>query len=431
MGGGLTSFSVNLTGLALGFIGHAMICRALGAEAYGYYAIWISMSLLLVMPAKFGLDMVAMRFASLYIAHRRMGALGALSRFAARVLIISNAAVATFATIAYFSLWDQTLIQSPTGFMLLTVMVLQLSFLGVYSAFFRATRHIFESQAYDKLVRPVLIVGIIATLPLLQVHLTLELAIYITAGATGVALLALAVRFRTVFARQWKHEESDLSDRSRWLNLGWPVLLINAVQQLIAQTPLLLLGSLAGSENAGHYAAAARLAAFVSFGLAALNAISAPMIASAHARNDKQELRRIASVNARLALLTGGAVSIVFILFGRSVLEIFGSSFADAYPALLILLIGGLVNAAAGAVGYFMTMTGNQLAALIIFILGLIISISLCLILIPTYGLIGGAISGAAGVSFVNLAQYVFVLIRIGVDTSALGLKITSRSEAG
>ena len=97
------------------------------------------------------------------------------------------------------------------------------------------------------------------------------------------------------------------------------------------------------------------------------------MIAAAYRRNDMGELRRIAYINARLALLCAIGASLVFFAAGRQILTVFGDGFEQAYPALLILLAGGLVNASTGSVGFFMTMTNRQRAALVIIFLALAI----------------------------------------------------------
>jgi O-antigen/teichoic acid export membrane protein len=188
------------------------------------------------------------------------------------------------------------------------------------------------------------------------------------------------------------------------------------------QMEVILLGHLATATDAGLFAAAWRLASLTPFALAALASIAGPQIASSYHRGAIDELAGVSRLIARLGLLIAIATAALLVLFGRPLLDLFGPEFDAAYPALIALTIGGLVNAFTGVVAYMMTLTGRERPALIIFAGALAISLLLNLALIPRFGALGAAIASSSATAAWNLAMLAYVRRRLGIDTSALAL---------
>jgi len=133
------------------------------------------------------------------------------------------------------------------------------------------------------------------------------------------------------------------------------------------------------------------------------------------------ELARIARLNARFSIIFASAMALALATAGKWALGLFGPGFEADYPALLILLAGGLVNSFTGSVVYLLMMTGHQRAALWIMAGALGLSIAANIILIPLYGVTGSAIASALALAGWNIAMVIHVRRRIGVDATALG----------
>lgn len=425
--GGLVSFGVRAAGLALGLCSHVLLSRALGANDYGLYAIAIGWCMILVIPAKFGLDHTALRYASVYVQEKRMGLLKSLVFYSTKLLFFSTALIgaAVFAVAwlmpNFFGVSRGVSSAGDVGWLIVLISVL--AFLGVFSAFFRAAHKLFASQFYEQVLRSAILIAALVAAIQLNGELSLRVALMLTALSALGALAILLVRFRSEFFGKGG-EPVGAAQGKEWLNLAWPVFGLTAVQQVMLQSNVILLGWLATSEAAGHYAAASRLASFVPFALAAVATVSGPMVAKAFQRGDVEELRRIAVVTARIAFFCAIGMSFLFLVSGKIVLSAFGKTFVEAYPALLILLCGGLVNAFTGSVGHFLTMTNKQLVALGIMLVALVLNLILSLILIPAAGLIGGAAASAIGVSVWNLLMIGYVRKTLGIDATALGLPL-------
>ena len=193
------------------------------------------------------------------------------------------------------------------------------TFLAAFSAFFRAAHRIFLSQFYWQVVRSVLLVGAIAVVISFGLRLDVSDAIMATALAAAAAVIALLVHFVAAFRSSTPADVEPNTPTWSWLAFGGASFLLTTLQQTQAQSSVIILGWFSGSENAGLYSAASRLAAFVPFGLSALASITAPLIVSAWAKQDRHTLSRIAFVNARLATIGATVVAVVLIVAGKPI----------------------------------------------------------------------------------------------------------------
>jgi O-antigen/teichoic acid export membrane protein len=131
-------------------------------------------------------------------------------------------------------------------------------------------------------------------------------------------------------------------------------------------------------------------------------------------------LARIARTTARLGFGASLLATAALVLGARPILQLFGAEFARAYPALLVLLAGGLTNAFTGASAYLLTMTGRQTRALAVFTAALLVSFILNLTLIPHFSIVGAAIASASATIVWNVAMLIYVRRDLGIDASAL-----------
>ncbi|HEX7262383.1 MAG TPA: polysaccharide biosynthesis C-terminal domain-containing protein, partial [Luteolibacter sp.] len=92
---------------------------------------------------------------------------------------------------------------------------------------------------------------------------------------------------------------------------------------------------------------------------------------------------------------------------------IFGASFVDAYPLLIMLLAGKSLYALTGLGTILLTMTGHQKEATWLMGGGLAVQLPLELYLIGEHGAMGAAIASAIAVAGINLSALVIVKTRL------------------
>ena len=81
------------------------------------------------------------------------------------------------------------------------------------------------------------------------------------------------------------------------------------------------------------------------------------------------------------------------VLYARPVLAIFGDEFTAGTSALVVLAVGTLVSAGTGICGSVVTMTGHSKLNLFNAVASLTMSVVFDLLLIPAWGVVGGAIA--------------------------------------
>lgn len=418
--GSAVSMAVRVVGIVAGLASHLILSRVLGPREYGRYVIALGWAMVLVIPARLGLDNAALRFATIYREERRSGALRAFVEVSLTAIAATSAGLAV--VLLGFKIAGAPFLASvETGLLLwVAAMVFPLAMLGWLSALIRTAHKIFAAQFYEQVLRPVALIAALAALVLAGARLDAGRAMFVTVACTAVAMVGIALQTGLVF-RDMRAAPADFGERRLWLSVSWVLLLMSIFMELSNQLEILLLGILADATAAAHFSAAWRLASLVPFGLVAIVTVSGPMIASAFQRADTAEMARIARLNARFSFAFAIVTAAVLALLGRALLGAFGPSFVSAYPALLILLVGGLFNAFTGSVGYFLLMTGHQVVALGILMTSLALGLLLNLLLIPLLGITGSAIASATCVSFWNLAMVAYVRRTQGIDTTALG----------
>ena len=193
------------------------------------------------------------------------------------------------------------------------------------------------------------------------------------------------------------------------------------MQLITSQTDIIMLGALKGTSEVGIYVPATRVAVLASFGLYAANTIVAPMISELFGSGRMDELQRLVRLTTRGVTAFTVPVALGLLLTGRWILELFGPEFGVGYVALVILMVGQIVQASAGPVGYLMTMTQYERQAAAILAAAAFANILLNALLIPIWGRNGAAVATATSLILWNVAMLIFVRTRMGIRVTLLG----------
>ena len=81
----------------------------------------------------------------------------------------------------------------------------------------------------------------------------------------------------------------------------------------------------------------------------------------------------------------------------------------------IILSIGQFVNAATGPVGYLLNMSGFHRIEGRIAVAGAVITVALCFVLIPLWGIVGAAAANAIATACCNLLRVYYAKTCLGI----------------
>ena len=160
-----------------------------------------------------------------------------------------------------------------------------------------------------------------------------------------------------------------------------------------------------------------RTAILISFTLLAVNSIAAPKFAALYKQGDTKALQKTVQQSAKLMTLSTGPILLLFLSIPNLIMEFFGPEFIEGTTALRILAIGQFVNVATGSVGYLLMMTGNERLLRNSLLAATLLYVTLNIILMPSFGLLGAAIATAISLVFQNLISAIFVWRRLGIVT--------------
>jgi O-antigen/teichoic acid export membrane protein len=180
------------------------------------------------------------------------------------------------------------------------------------------------------------------------------------------------------------------------------------------------LGLFVSSDEIGIYQVAISSAALAIVFLEIINAVVAPQFASLYSQKAFSKLKRLVNISSKLAFILTLLISFIFIIFGKNLLTyVFGTDLIDAYPTLLILLIGQIISSYFGSVGFLLNMTGHEKEVMKANEISTAINILLAFLLTPTFGSIGTAIATTITVIISNILLNRMVFRKLKIKSQA------------
>lgn len=188
--------------------------------------------------------------------------------------------------------------------------------------------------------------------------------------------------------------------------------------------PLLVISFVLTSDDWGRYGAATRLATAVSFILWASNSVVPPRYARLYEKRDWQGMQRLAR-RASMVMTVAAAIPVLFLAgAGGWLLGWMGEEFPPAATALTILAFGQWLTVAAGSVDYLLVVSGHEVELRRGAMLSATTNLLLCMAMIPSLGITGGAIAGAISLC-VERVWYCFSAWRYtGIVTLPVPIKL-------
>jgi O-antigen/teichoic acid export membrane protein len=406
-----------------------LLARLMGAEDYGIYATAMAITLVLTVPASLGLPTLVLRLLASYRVHQQWELMRGLLRSGTQMVLALSLLIASTAG---FVIWlsAEHLGPAKTSTFALALALLPLFVLSaIRSAALRGLHHVLLGQFPESVVMPLVFLAAISLWWIILAGGSLS-----PQAATGARILATAVAFLIgILLLLWRLPVSVRHATSRYEFVAWrrsalPLLFLYGMGVITAQTDVLMLAALSGSDSAGIYQAATRGAELVAFSLVIVNVAIQPTISRLYSSGQMMRLQRVATLSARGALAAALPLALVMILFGEPLMaSVFGEEFARGAAALAILAAAQVINAATGSVNDLLNMTGHERDTALGMAIGAAANIALNFLLIPIWDMAGAATATALSLILWNLWLVVSVRRRLGLTSTAFGHLSTSK----
>lgn len=401
------AFILRIFGIICGYIFTLLVTRTLGAEAWGIFALCLVVLQISSVIGRLGMDTALLRFTAEYTAKGEIGTLKEIYKKALTLVVPFSIFVAI---LVYFlsPILSAKVFHKPyltPYFKIISLAIVPFVLLWIHSESIRGLKKIKQYMLLQQ--TGIFLVALLLFLAGLLFIKTKFLPIL----SYGVSIIIFAITSSYLWRKYLIHllatfttsPPSPISYKSL-LSVSIPMLLSSSLALIMGWTDTIMLGIFRTEEEVGIYNVALRVSMITSITLMAINTIAAPKFAEFWGKKDINGLAKVAQQSTKLIFWTSFPILLLFLIFPKSILGIFGDEFKAGAVALMILTAGQFVNAAAGSVGYILQMTGKQKFHQNIILIGALLNVLLNWLLIPIYGIVGAAVASAVSIIFWNVS---------------------------
>jgi len=130
--------------------------------------------------------------------------------------------------------------------------------------------------------------------------------------------------------------------------------------------------------------------------------IFAPKISLLHSHNNFQKIRELFTVATRWGVMLCIPFAIMAFVFAEKILILFGEDYTTGTTVFRILVISQFLNVATGGLGWLLIMTGQTYKNLVVSLFSILTNIVSILIFVPSYGILGAAVSSLLAIMVIN-----------------------------
>lgn len=418
---------LNLAAVALNFLVVLLLSRLLGANGYGAFASAFAWTSVLCAVADLGLMPLVVRSVAGYEATQSWGLLrGLLRRANQAVLLASLATVGAGAVGAWLIYHTNSAVLYPVWASLGLVPVIALTSLS--RAAMQGLRRVVLGRIPETAESLVFIV-LAASVGHLYGGFSATWAAFLLVCA-GLAAFGLGAFFLRQSLPAPARTAERKYDSRVWRRSGAPLMFLSLVLAGGGQIGTILLSVLATPADAGVFNVAARTTTLISFIMLAASYPLMPAVARLHVAADAEAIQRVVVRVARGVLVFAVPTALVLVVFGPTILRLFGTGFGGGETAIRIMAIGEVVNVLTGYGGLVLVMTGHERDLTRSVVYGTVANLALSAVLIPAFGINGAAVATATGVAATNIWVTWLAWQRLRVWTALLPLRPRTRVPA-
>jgi O-antigen/teichoic acid export membrane protein len=418
---GVMSLAIKVAGAVISFAMVVAFARMLSAEQYGQFASGLNASIIVANLGMFGLQTGILRYWPKYLVNNDSAR--------ARGVVWLGYAMVTGGGLALIAITVLiSLVMRSAGFGTDLQFYLIVGLLGLLIGIADFSTNLLRAQGstiVSMLPRDIMWRTATPALAFAVLHSGFELSANISLLIScGVLLLLNVWQFLVILRNVRQIDQSkpatlDLADiRPSLIPIWISAILISMIQQF----DVVIIGAVLGKSEAGAYFAAQKTAQLLSLVLIAGGLATAPTMSALFHAAKRDELQALCRKLALAIAVVTFVGYLVLATIGKFLLGLFDDSFVSAYPILLILGFGAVIDAIAGPNAYLMQMTRFEVPYLKVMAGCYALVVCAQLLLIPTCGATGAAIASTSGVILWNVLAIAILRRSAGLDPSVLSL---------
>jgi len=397
------------------FLSSLLLVKTAGVNNYGIYVNIFNWVSLLTIIACFGMEDVVLAEIPAYLRKKNPGGVKGLVYHANKVIfivsllssIIFGLIIAT-GTVKGFS-------ENKNVFLIALVNVYFASFIIVNQQTLQAFNRFYASQVADKLLKPFLLIILLAGFWVAGKNIDARLLILCNTAVLIICAIVVFIFLQNTLAKL-QPDKSKAPVKRKILEQNGYFLLISLFLLLKSKISMLILGGINDTTSVGILNIAYRLSDFVLLPYALIHSV-VPQLFSGHQESDVFYKRKLFQKSTRVITVGSGIIILLIALLGKPILRFYDISLEEHYDILLILCGSQFLYSLFGPSSAFLMMQGKQKQAAIALLLDVVLSCLFFFILINRFGLVGAAWAAFCASLLYNIILRIMVSRHLSENT--------------
>ena len=418
------SLAIKVATAGLTYLTYVVLSRTMTGTEYGHFAFGLALATVLAIAAGVGQPTAVLRlWPQESVAGRKAEALEAVGAGATLTIGASVVIALALCLVVFIAFSLVPFTDTPNHFYGAAFLILPMALAEYNSSALRAQGSLWTALVPRDILWRLALPGAVLALFALGIVLSGPDAL-VLAAALLAGMLALqfwqAQRSHYVLRPAWggmvRRYWQQWGGISRWFMLG------ALIETAALNADVILVGLMLDLESSGIYFNAFRTAGLMTLFTFAIELVIAPMVAQHFHAGQMRQAQAIVTLCAWAGFVFSLLIFALFAFWGDWILSLFGPAYAGGTLVLILLSLGLLFDAATGPSKIVMMMTGHERAYVAIFgvIMGLGFLVQIAVI--PAFGIVGAAAANMGARIVAQLAIALWCRLRIGLDTSLLGL---------
>jgi O-antigen/teichoic acid export membrane protein len=411
--GAFAALSIKIGAAILTYLISYIIIKHYGSEIFGVYSFFFTGLYFLAVFSGFGINTTVLKYVSRF--GETENAIS-IKEFYKKILLIVIP-ISLFCSILVFANIDfikTKLIKFPESnqvIILFGLLIPAVVLTSINADIFRGFRKIVISESIRMLISPVITLVLIVVIGLFFEYKTIPLYYYFS-SVFFVFVLSSGLLFVKI-----QYEKSDASSLTlqEIIRVSLPIYLSSILAIILDRADFFAISYFLTIRDVAYYDIALKLSGVITYILYAVNSISAPKFSQLSSSGDHVELQKIVTFSTKLMFYATLPLFSILFLFAPKILTLFNPEFSVAAAAFRILLIGQLINVCSGSVGYLLNMSGHERIFRNIIACTTALNVLMNLLLVPKYGITGGAFSAAFSIIMWNLLCVYYVRKKLNI----------------
>lgn len=403
------TFILKSFGLGIAFIFQIILGRVLNPELYGEYTMYLTYSTVFSIITIMGIDRNLIKEVARYEGDETKEK--SLLRFSSQVSIIIMILVAVILLIIRGFIGF-----SNYGLLLLLSMIAIRSIIAILDGFLQGKGNVLQVTLLNTIINNVLKMVLFIVLIFLNIE-SFKAAIYSFVISEIVTIILRITKISKSLSSITNSKQVLSSEEKRtFIKYSLTVALISGIGLMLQNIDKIMISAYLDLSKVGIYKVAQNYVSLISVFVTPFIAFW-PVISKLYNENKirqiELEMKRIVRIVTYLVI----PKFFIFLFVGNDLLAVFGESYIteEAGLSLIILAFSFLIDAISGPVGSILTMTKYAKLALFNNIASLLINITLNIILIGRFGIVGVAIATGMSIISNNLISIIQVKLLLGI----------------